>query len=287
VGVLQPPAFDSVKQFGDSLEDLAVWGPFALEICRRHGVQVVEMAVPPGDRSNPVLIIDGELFVKLHAPFSNYEDSIGLEPAALRSLETAEFPAPRLVAEGELFEDAWRWPYWITRGVPGGKLEHPWEGLTLEDRIALVRRLGALVRRLHEVQPNRELEDAWRARFPDGFAGFLEKRRSLLRDSQHPAYAKVEGIDLTGVAGEHSAVLHGDLEPGHLFLGDELSIIDFGDVKLGDPVYDFAALKTWMLAPWPGLFGEFLAGYGRQLTEDEERRLSLYQVLHEWGPMSG
>lgn len=80
-------------------------------------------------------------------------------------------------------------------------------------------------------------------------------------------------------------LLHGDLEPDHLFYsGDQVvGIIDFGDAKLGDPLYDFVTVRHDM-APTPELRAAFLEGYGLEPDKEEDlmKRLTLYCILHEW-----
>jgi len=66
---------------------------------------------------------------------------------------------------------------------------------------------------------------------------------------------------------------HGDFRP-HNWLVDGaglLRVIDFGDSGLHPPTRDFAALAYGWWQRLPGAKDAFLAGYGRELTQEEEQ----------------
>ena len=84
---------------------------------------------------------------------------------------------------------------------------------------------------------------------------------------------------------EHAVLCHGDVEPDHLFVDDDLmltGIIDFGEFHGGTPIHDFAILN--MAAPQIDLMW-LRSGYGNDaLFED---RFAERLLLHKTGWLIG
>jgi hygromycin-B 7''-O-kinase len=170
------------------------------------------------------------------------------------------------------------------------------------DRVAVARFLGPVVRRIHALEPGPEspLRPSWEA-----FDAFLEERRARCAES-HSAWGSLPEhlvaqldayVPSVGDLVDHGApprVLHCDLNADHILGAFEggrwrpAGIIDFGDAKVGDPVYELVALHIGLFRCDKRLLRTFLASYGADeaLQCDLARRAMAMTLLHEFDVLS-
>lgn len=267
------------------------WRPQVAEIARRHSLAMETFEVMRGDATNPVFFV-GDAVVKIYTPYFHGRETKGLEVAALDALRVdPSIPVPKVIARGELFHGSrdWNWPYVVMSRMKGRVLQEDWTSMEDEAKATLLKDLGAKLRKVHQITPTPELATAWRTHWPRGFDEFLTRQLDAILGHADiallPLADELRSISVTGMGPSWPVLLHGDLEPDHLFYAADqiIGIIDFGDAKLGDPLYDFVTIRHDM-APKPELRAAFLEGYGLEPDKEEDlmKRLTLYCILHEW-----
>ncbi|WP_168207517.1 phosphotransferase [Microlunatus elymi] len=141
------------------------------------------------------------------------------------------------------------------------------------------RQAGQLTRRLHDCQPA--------TRWTNGRDSMIEQFDNLERTGNGSVPATIwrrirsELADLPVTEDLTVGPIHNDNQPRNWIVCDDdaLSMIDFGKAKVGVHVFDFEMLRTGEWVGRPDLERAFFEGYGRSLTEREERVLQLREPL--------
>ncbi|MCC7433343.1 MAG: phosphotransferase [Methanoregulaceae archaeon] len=271
--------------------DAEFWRPHVAEIARRHALAMETYETMRGDATNPVFLV-GDSVVKIYTPYFHGRETKGMEVAALEALRNdSGIPVPKVLARGELLFDSsdWNWPYVVMSRMDGRVLQEDWATLDDATKEKLLGELGAKLRRIHGITPTPDLAAAWKSHWPRGFDEFLTRQLDALLGHADIALLSIadelRSISVTGMGPSWPVLLHGDIEPDHLFVSDDriVGIIDFGDAKIGDPLYDFFTIRQ-DLAPTPELRAAFLQGYGLDPSRENDllKRLTVYAMLHEW-----
>jgi hygromycin-B 7''-O-kinase len=299
VVVVERPTFTSRADYGPRFTDPVFWRPYVAAICARHGLgPCAELrAGLPG--TNPVFVVDKAYAVKLYVDLFNGAVSYAIERATYGLIaRTPGLPAPALVATGDLFDSTggWPWPYIITQAIPGLSLGE--SQVSYADRLALAAWLGLVVRGIHTLPlvGAGPLRPAW-----DDFAAFLAAQRAAAA-ANHARWGRLparlvaqidtylprpnELIDQSAAP----ALIHADLNRDHV-LGEIVSgawrptgIIDFGDARVGDRMYELVALHLGLFDADGRLLGAFLDAYGFDagLRRDFVRRAMAMTLLFEF-----
>lgn len=248
-----------------------------------------------GPGNNPVFLVGGRI-VKFFAPYQEGARSHAIERDLGHLLGRSLLPVPRLEAQGELFPDGegWPWPYLVTRAVPGvayrevdGRLEH-------EARREVAWFAGRILRRLHELPAATPVLKHTADEFPE----FL-RRRSILCGEEHlrrealplhlvrqiPTWLPTPR-ELVGRQGLR--LLHGDLNADHVLVEQQgerwqpSGVVDFGDARMGEPLYELAAVHLDLFACDKRLLRAFLEAYGAdaELLSDLPRRAMAMALVH-------
>jgi aminoglycoside phosphotransferase len=234
-----------------------------------------ELAAPvigPVTRAEPINGFVGNQNFRLETPTGAYYlkagDTVVAEVSARALARSVDVPTPDVVAF-ELTPPA----YVITAELPGTALPRELGSGPL----MVLAEVGRCIRRLHSL---RDPSEDWRARL-------LEPIETLHRlDGILPADLSAR-IRMTvppfidSVSDVMPVLLHGDLHPRHVFaLGNKLTgIIDWGDARYGDPLFDLARFSM----AGPAANSAFLAGYG-PIDGSAEHVLSSYRVI--WSLMA-
>jgi hygromycin-B 7''-O-kinase len=293
------PQISSADEYAALFSDAAYWRPYVATICARHALSAAPAIETGLAGTNPVFLIDQRYVVKLYSPFFNGGDSFVRERAAYALLQQrADLPTPQLIAQGQLFDDDWRWPYIIVSAIAGESYGAAEAQLADDDRERIAGWLGATCRQLHALPLDGRgpLQPSW-----DAFAAFMAQRRaSCIADQrrwrtlpdhlidQIEAYLPPldELIDRTGAP----CLLHADLNADHL-LGQRRAdgwqpsgVIDFGDARSGDPHYELLALHLGLFRGDKRLLQRYLMSYGGQSEPPDRfvRRAMSYTLLHEF-----
>jgi hygromycin-B 7''-O-kinase len=254
-----------------------VWLPAMRALAARHELSGEPRRLTLG--TNVVFAV-GDVVIKLFPP--PWRQDARREVAARDA--AADLPVPALLARGDI--DGW--PYLLQRRLPGAPAADIWDDLPPGGKARLLRDIGALVRRLHDVVGGATLDLDWDA--------FLAERIALV-DEHHGAAEPWrrwirERVDSFDLPPRQTVLLHGDLTADHfLFERDGhgrwqvTGLIDFGDARLGHPFYEFAALFAFYTIGQPALTAALLHGYGLDADERDRQALTTICLLHEFGTL--
>jgi hygromycin-B 7''-O-kinase len=283
------PQVKTLDGYRPIYRDASVWLPAMRAICQRHGLDatLLEFA-PPG--SHVVFQCGPELYVKLFAPL--WRSDYLPEKLVLGKLSgQADWPLPRLVAEGEIEG----WPYLIVTAVEGVPLNEVWDLLEGAEREQIAARCGAFMAWLHST-PTAGLE-AIATEWPTFVERQIESRVKQLEQSdldEGLVRSTVEFLDDLPPLYEpdfQPVLLSADVTDEHVLVSQcggrwELTgYIDFGDAMVGHPYYEFVAPGCCITHSSPRLRRAMLLGYGfseDQLDERLSERLMAYTLTHRF-----
>lgn len=311
-------------RWGDIFTDPAVWRNVVAEILDRHGLGPVTNLRAGYPGSHAVFIVNEALVVKIYAPF--WEQTAPVERDLLAVVAGAGIvPVPQVLAEGSYHAAGHEWPYIVMDFMPGERLGDVWPSLPQQARARVAAQLGAILRRLHSL-PHEAESDAsartqpWLATLRRDWDGFLERQiagavaHHRRRESLPPGLlahlanylAGARPLLLAPAPGSQTSrpwigrpqilfLLHGDLTADHALLrvdGKDVwsvsALIDFGDARLGDPVYDFVAVSVEFMHTDPAALHHFFAAYGWPDAPRDpafRRKLTALVLLHEFSDM--
>jgi Ser/Thr protein kinase RdoA (MazF antagonist) len=302
-----PLSFTSPAAYAERFTDATFWRPYIEAICARHALTHSGRIRAGLPGTNVVFIVDDRYAIKLFTPLFGGAASFPAELELYELLAHApDFPAPALLAHGALFphDQRWPWPYIVTQVVPGTSFGEVRRQVSPADTFAVVAALGPLLRRMHRLDPAgaRHLRAGW-----DAFVRFMaEQRSSCVANHRHwqttPDHligqidAYLPPIEALVEQTTRPQLLHGDLNEDHV-LGRFAAghwritgIIDFGDARFGDRLYDLAPLHIGLFRCDKRLLRCFLEGYGFDDRPRFVQQVMSYTLLHECdvlGPIFG
>ncbi|MEA2552857.1 MAG: hygromycin-B 7-O-kinase [Fimbriimonadaceae bacterium] len=252
-------------------------------------VQTIE---DPGEGTNVVFIVNDAYFVKLFTDLFNGDRQRGLERLALQILDGQRW-TPKVLGSGELYPgESWPWEYVVTEKLEGEPLDKTWESLDNAARLKVATSAGEYLRMLHGITIPDELR-ALVAKLigPENFASIwarqVESRAMKHGVPEHLARQAGDYVARWLPKTGEDCILHGDLSGDHLIgqLGHEgweiEAVIDYGDLKLGNPVYDLIPLHLETFEGDKFLLGALLEGYGVMPEFSAEAAMS-FTLVHEW-----
>lgn len=301
---LTRPTFDSTAEYGRRFTDADFWRPYVADICARHGLGEPRRIRAGLPGTNPVFVVDELYAVKLYTDLFGGAISYPVECAVYRRVaRVADIPAPAFIAAGDLFDAAggWPWPYIITRAIPGLSLGESRVGAA--DMAELARWAGAVTRRIHDLPLDAAgpLARDWRP-----FAEFLARQRAGLT-ARHAAWgvlpppllaqieAFVPSVEQLIDRATAPVLVHCDLNRDHILGAADAGrwlpagIIDFGDARVGDPLFEAGALILGLFDGNARLMHDFLDAYGmaRDFSADIACRALAFTLLHEFNVLDG
>lgn len=196
--------------------------------------------VEPGGNDNRTFRIGAELSARLPSA-EGYVAAVEKEhrwlPALARRLGVA---IPEPVGMGHPGQ-GYPWPWSLNRWLPGADLIHA----SNVDRVALARRLGAIVATLTTI-PDGPAAGAHSFYRGASLERYDAETRSALRT---PAETAVWEAALASEWNGPAGWFHGDLAPGNILVRDgELSaLIDWGTSGVGDPACDLVIAWIYFL----------------------------------------
>lgn len=272
--------------------DASFWRPYIEEAFKAQELALEPILALEDDGTNANFWLGSNKILKIFTPFCHGRESKGMEVAALRSLADSDLPTPKVLARGELMplDEDWKWPFLVTDRLPGRTLQAMWPEMPHEQRLGFAFQIGDLLRRLHKVIPSPELSRTFQANWPLGFSDFLKRQHQLVTNKSElaviPIYEEILRMSPGTLTAGWPALVHGDLDGTHLLVqnGQITGMIDFGDAKIGDPLYDFVTVQLDLFEQDPRLFAEMLRGYNIDPKQERNfnQRLTAYAILHEW-----
>ena len=269
----EPPTFSSLPDYISRVGDADFWWPSIAEILERHGLADAGEAPVAGFNATWPTFVFGDVVVKLFGYSRSWRTSHSAESGAQALVATdPEIAAPRLIGEGQLFDDVDApWPYLITTrmsGVASFRAE-----LSTEERRAMAAELGRQVRRVHALRPSGvATEEEW----PEVDATVAAEKSSL------PPHLVAQVDDYLSRLGPDDRVfVHGDLVAMHVFVEDGrlAGIIDWGDAMVTDRHVELIQLYRDMFECDMELFRVFLEASEWPIGKDFPRR-ALGHALH-------
>lgn len=282
------PAIQTLDAYRPIYRDINTWLPAMRSISRRHGLDEASLRLaPPG--SNVVFWVEPGCLIKLFAPM--WKTDAAREALALQAAAGAAGPAvPRILAQGTL-ED---WPYLVLARMPGSPLDEIWPSLSLDERVGVAAALGRLMASLHRA-PLAGLDS-----LVEDWPALVRRQKGVWSDPARAGEGPPEWrARIAGFLSEvplpelPPVLLHADLNPEHIFCergpdGWQITgVIDFGDVMIGHPYYEFVA-PGFLLRASPVLRRAMLLAYGfqaQQLTGALSRQLTAFTLLHRFASL--
>lgn len=257
---MQRPTFASREEYAQHMTNAAYWRPYVETICERHSLKTSNHIRSGLPGSNPVFILDERYVVKLYPPLFGGAESFlkEVELYNLFSSQSPQLPFPLLLASGKLFpeEHVWSWPYIVTSLIPGTSIGEIFNQVTYTDKLALAGYLGQLLFQLHSLpcEGLQHFKCSW-----DAFTTFLERQRNICIENHHRWNALPDSlidqlddyippVNTLIDQSSHPVLLHCDLNQDHVLGHMEnghwktTGIIDFGDARIGDRMYELIAL---------------------------------------------
>lgn len=272
--MVAPPTLLSIDEHVSRLGDVGFWWPYIAEILRQH--DLAETGGKPVAGYNPTYptFLVGDVVVKLFGYSRGWRSSYAAERSAQVLVATdGDIPAPRLLAEGRLYDDVEApWPYLVTTRICGVS----WRDaeLSTEQRLLVAADLGRHIRRVHALPPVRvATDDDWLTL--DVVAAAEQSSLPPHLIAQIDDYlARLEPFDRVFV--------HGDLVATHTFVdnGSLTGIIDWGDAMVTDRHYELIQLYRDMFSCDKALLRAFLDAYDWPIGKDFARMalgLALYR----------
>jgi hygromycin-B 7''-O-kinase len=287
------------------------WSPYVRAVCQRHGLLPAEQAAACKVRTGvagtcPVFMVDERWVVKFFGRLFDGAAACAAEQAAGRlvGLDPAIRTA-RLVGSGALNEPGvdWPWPYLIYEYIPGVSFGEALEQISLADRLQTARELGDTVRRLHALPLAGS--PVFRPSYQP-YLAFLREQRAQVTQRQRewdrlPAHllAQIEDflppLEALVDFSHPPHLIHADLTRDHLLGRFEfdptgssswrsLAVIDFGDARTGDLLYELSALHLDLFSGDLRLLAAFLEAYGLSPAEraDLPRKALSTALLHQF-----
>ena len=264
--VTSPPTFASIQEHVARLHDVGFWWPYVAEIDERHDLGDAGREPTAGFRGTYPTFLHGDAVVKLFGYSRAWRKSHAAERAAQALVATdPEIAAPRLLAEGRLYDDVDApWPYLVTTRISGTSCRDA--QLSAEQRLSVAVDLGKQVRRVHALRPSHVVtHEDW----PDLNVAVAAEQSSL------PPHLIAQIDDYLARLGPFDRVfVHGDLTATHAFVenGRLTGIIDWGDATVTDRHYELIQLYRDMFGCDKVLFRVFLAACDWPVGKDFARQ---------------
>jgi len=288
---LAPEYFDALYRLQPE-----TWREPFLRLWRENGPPADRHAnfQPFKDGSNLIAAMGEAWIMKVFPPFLRHQWIS--EYRVLQHLDgQLGLPIPRFFKAGnEIDEDDSGWTYIIMSRLSGVTLETVWPRLSEDDKVAVLRDIGAIMARTHSLPVGTltTLEPEWndflsvqiqgcRARhtrlgmppwFVNGVDDLVRESRSLIPDT-------FETVLLTG-----------EYTPFNLLVDNKprvqtiAGMIDFGDAMTGFGEYDLLGPLLFSCEGKGYLVNALLEGYGMTKAKDKtlRRRLFVLQILHRY-----
>lgn len=290
-------ALDDLEQYRRLFTDAALWAPFVRAVCASHGLAPCERVRVGIPGTCPAFIVEDRWVVKFFGRLFDGAASYAVEQAAGRmALADPRIPTANLRAWGTLGGEGWPWPYLIFDYIDSVSVGEVWTELDAEEKLRIARELGGIARALHGLPlppdgPFPLSHAPYEQFLAQQRAGCAERHREWGSLPEH----LVEQIDAYLPPTDHLIdrsrsphLIHADLTGDHL-LGrlhnghwQTLALIDFGDARTGDFLYELAALHLDLFHGETAPLTAFMAAYGQQSPVDFPRRALATCLLHQF-----
>ena len=240
--MITPPIFASLQEHVSRLGDIEPWQPYIAEILERHHLTDTGRQPAAAFNATYPTFLYGDVVVKLFGYSRAWRASHAGERAAYALLATdPDIAAPRLLAEGQLYDDVdAAWPYLVTTRMSGVSWRNA--ELSVEETLSVAADLGGQIRRVHALRPTGVATHAdWSA---------VNVTAAAEHSSLPPHLIAQIDEYLARLAPFDRVFCHGDLVANHVLVenGRLVGIIDWGDAMVTDRHYE-------LIQPYRDMFG--------------------------------
>ncbi|MEB3702428.1 Phosphotransferase enzyme family protein [Candidatus Bealeia paramacronuclearis] len=279
--------YEILKQNPDIINTIAK------EIIERHQLPAAPLNLF-SEGTNLVFAYEKHTVIKIFPPF--HLDQFKSEILVLNHLQgKLSIKTPTVKYEGEIFS----WPYIVMSQLDGTLLETLWDKMSHENKMAIMRELGSLIREVHSL-PIIGLEDIdchWDDFIKQQLRLCQEQHRSTglpnLLVEEIPAYLNSIKENLIKI--EKPVLLTGEYTPMNFIVKQRDgfwhidALIDFGDSMLGLSEYDLLGPGAFLIQGDKLLLREFLTSYGytpNTLTPALSHQLAGLMLLHQYSNLN-
>lgn len=281
-------AFEDYEKLKASIEE-----GLARAIIQKHQLSPASLTLF-SEGTNIVFSYGDNKVIKIFPPF--HQSQFESERLVLKNLDgKISVKTPSLEHEGELLG----WPYLIMSKLEGINLETLWETMPHNNKMVILRELGALIQEVHAL-PTDGLEAInchWQQFLEKQIANCVEQHQtkglSTALVQQIPHY--LNSIKDVLPAIKKPVILTGEYTPMN-FLVEQVDgiwhisgLIDFGDAMLGLPEYDLLGPGAFLIQGNKQLLREFLTAYGylpHELTNRLSHQLTALMLLHQYSNLN-
>ncbi len=260
-----PPAFASLDDYVARLGEVDVWWPFLRQIVARLGLEHAGTVPVPGANATWPTFVYGDVVVKLFGYQASWRRAFTTERGALALVGgDPEILAPRIVGEGQTFDEPDAWPFLVMTRIPGAAT---WPQRPAPERWpTIAAELGGQIRALHGLQPSGvATERDW----PDADVASAAERSSL------PPHLAAQAADYVArLPPSDDVFVNGDLAAQHVFVqdGHVAGLIDWGDAMVTDRHYELIQIYRDAFDCDTALLRVFLDASEWPVAEDFSRR---------------
>lgn len=286
------PYIDSDEEYDQLNLNDKIFRNAAREIIARHHLPDEPLSLLLG--TNVVFLHGKNRIIKIFPPA--HQSHFTNEVMVMRHLyNKLSVTTPVIECEGTISG----WPYIIMSRVEGTLLEGLWETLDHNNKVIIIRELGALIREVHAL-PTQGLESIdchWQEFISKQIVQCVSRHQStqlsdkLVRDI--PKYLESAKEFLPQI--KRPVILTGEYTPMNFLVTQKSGIwhinglIDFGDSMLGLPEYDLLGPGVFLIQGNKKFLREFLLAYGytpEEITPLLSRQLTALMLLHRYSNLN-
>ncbi|MDF1796025.1 MAG: aminoglycoside phosphotransferase family protein [Coxiellaceae bacterium] len=219
------------------LTDINYWLPTIKDVLQHHNIHYNLCDISAGFNSTYPVFLTADIVIKFFGHRQNWQDVFANEMAAHQCLATnTDILAPRIIANGKLFEDSETpWAYSICNRIAGDSWLN--SNPSREQQINIINKLGQQLKLIHALPTNKALKN-------DSDWHSLDLKAAA-RQSVLPNHL-IEQIDdfITTLDPFDKVFVNSDIVFMHLFInnGHLSGIIDWGDATVTDRHYEIGKL---------------------------------------------
>lgn len=283
----------SFEDFEQIKQNTHVVEAFVQEITNRHKMPNEKFTLFQ-EGTNLVIGYGNNHVIKIFPPF--HKNHFENEVLVLHHLKNKiSVSIPEIKYEGKIEG----WPYFIMSKLKGSSLEGLWENLNYENKIILIKELGALIHEVHSLTTKglEKIDCHWTYFIENQIKNcFLRHKEMkmpefLLREISNYLQSTKQTLPKL----RSPVILTGEYTPMNILVNKEDSIwhivglIDFGDSMLGMPEYDLLGPGAFLIQGDKKLLKEFLAAYGypaSEMTRTLSQQLTTLMLLHRYSNLN-
>lgn len=265
----------------------------AKEIIHRHHLPEASLTLF-SEGTNIVFAYGDSQVIKIFPAF--HHDQFKSDLMVLKHLQgKLSIKTPKPEYEGELAG----WPYIIMTKLEGTLLETLWGKMAHDNKVIIMRQLGALIREVHALPTNglEEIDCHWEQFIQNQMENCVNQHRSKKLAEQLiqqiPSY--IDPIKSSLMQIQKPVLLTGEYTPMN-FLVKQVDriwhiegLIDFGDAMLGLADYDLLGPGAFLINGDKLLLNSFLSAYGYkpdEMTETLSHKMTALMLLHKYSNLN-